>query len=467
MGAYHTDYKMLSPKHGAKMLGIDFHTAQTMVCKLFAASVLFFACLCFSPFVYAQSAAISGPISSQDIYENPDDHQLNLNYAKQEIKRGEMLNAASALERMLYANPNWHSARLLYAAVLYRLDDPKAAMRELSLLENRNLNEQQIKTYERYLVDFEKPLPPRSTAGSGNVYAPHDGIKASLNIGFRADNNAGNALTDEGFGFSNQGDVSLHAQGRVAVSTAITETHKAAAYASLSGQIRRHETFFQADYDVIDLQGGVRVKPGETGLMSLGLDARQININGEKYLRQIGPRLSVNQKISETLKASVNLSVYHQDYDVLPNAALEDERDGYRTRFQLALQKQLKPSEKLTVAVGYDTKTAEIGAFAYEGPQALLGFEKTLDKGPYLKTNLQLRVLDYRDSLDPNIDERKDTRFSARQALGIPLNASSWSSSSVKTAAVELGFNYNNRASNVDSNDYKNFGVDVKLKLNF
>ena len=454
------------------MFSIRFSTRKTEFCSFIATLFIVLTALLWAPSIYAQSDiyAQSGGttrlLSSQEVYENPDDHQLNLRYAKQEIKRGEMLNAASALERMLYANPNWHSARLLYAAVLYRLDDPKAAMRELSLLENRNLNTQQVETYERYLVDFEKPLPPRSTATSGGIYAPHDAVKGSLNIGFRADNNAGNALTDVGFGFDNQGDVSLQVQGRVDLSTDITETHKVAAYAAIGGQIRRHQTFSQADYDVIDLQGGLRAKPGKSGLISLGLDARQINISGEKYLQQIGPRVNLNQKISEDLKASASVSVYHQNYDVLRAATLEDERDGYRTRFQIGLQKQLKPSEKLTISVGYDTKTAEIGAFAYQGPQALLGFEKSLDEGVYAKTQLQLRRLDYRDSLVGNIDERIDTRFAARQSLSVPLKAIT-GSSTVKAAAIELGLNYNKRASNVDANDYENFGMDVKLKLNF
>lgn len=72
-----------------------------------------------------------------------------------------MLNAASALERMLYANPNWHSSRLLYAALLYRLDDSKAAFRKLPPLKGRELNDHQKETYQRYLTEFEKPLPEK------------------------------------------------------------------------------------------------------------------------------------------------------------------------------------------------------------------------------------------------------------------------------------------------------------------
>ena len=203
---------------------------------------------------YDQASESYGLISSQDVYDNPDDHQLNLEYAKQEIQRGEMLNAASALERMLYGNPDWHSARLLYAAVLYRLDDVKAANRELSLLEGRNLNPQQIETLERYETQFETPLPPRSTTLGNTAYAPHDAIKGSLDIGLRGDDNAGNALTDEGFGFDNEGDISVNVQGRLAVSEEITDTNRLAGYIVAGGQVRRHREFSQADYDVIDLQ---------------------------------------------------------------------------------------------------------------------------------------------------------------------------------------------------------------------
>ena len=102
-----------------------------------------------------QETARTVTVSEQDIYQNPDDNELNLQYAKEQIRLGEMLNAGAALERMLYSNPNWHSARLLYAAVLYRLDDQKAALRELSLLEKKELNAQQLETLTRYKQDFQ------------------------------------------------------------------------------------------------------------------------------------------------------------------------------------------------------------------------------------------------------------------------------------------------------------------------
>ena len=448
------------------MTCVDYSTKKIGFSIFIAVLAWCLAALSFTSTAYAQTNGSNRFISSQEVYENPDDHQLNLDYAKQEIQRGEMLNAASALERMLYGNPDWHSARLLYAAVLYRLDDPKAAMRELSLLKGRNLDEQQILTLERYQTQFQTPLPPLSTSFAKNTYAPHDAVKASIDIGLRGDDNAGNALTDEGFGFDDQGDLSLQVQGRLAFSTEITETNRVAGYAVAGGQIRRHQEFSQADYDVIDLQAGIRAKPGKRGSISLGIDARQVNISSEKYLQQIGPRLSFNQSIGKNTKASVSLSAYYQDYDVLSIAPLENERDGYRTRFQVGLQKHFKPTQKLTAVLGYDTKTADIGAFAYRGPQASLGFENRFKNGIYSKSQIQIRRLDYNDSFSAEVDEREDTRVAIRQAIGLPLKSLA-GSSTYKTAAVEFGVNYNERGSNIDSNDYDNLGVDVKLKLSF
>lgn len=416
-----------------------------------------------APSAYAQTSNSNRVITSQDIYENPDDHQLNLNYAKQEIQIGELLNSASALERMLYANPNWHSARLLYAAVLYRLDDPKAALRELSLLEGREMNNSQIETYERYLAEFQTPLPARTETELDAIYTPHDAVKATFSLGLRGDDNAGNALTDEGFGFDDrQGDVSLNLRGRVALTGELTDAKRIAPYAIIGGQIRRHETFSQADYDLIDVQVGFRGKPSAKNKLSVGIDARQIDISGEKYLEQIGPRISIIQDISSKTKARASVSYYHQDYHVLRNAPLEDERDGFRTRLQLGFQSQLKPTQKATLVFGYDIKTADIDAFAYDGPQALFAFENKFKNKIYSRTQAQIRFLNYDGSLDPEIDERDDTRIAIRQAIGVPINVPIG-----KTAAIEFGVNYNKRASNIDSNDFDNLGADVQLKINF
>lgn len=76
-------------------------------------------------------------ITFEEIYNNPSDENLNLLYARQRAEAGDLLRAAGTLERLLYTEPDWDSARLNYALILHQLDDKQAATRELDILEDR------------------------------------------------------------------------------------------------------------------------------------------------------------------------------------------------------------------------------------------------------------------------------------------------------------------------------------------
>ena len=441
--------------------------------KLIMAGLLFLSFILVIPLSHAQTADAGPEITEQEVYDNPSDQELNLNYAIQEIRRGEMLNAAAALERMLYSNPDWHSARLLYSAVLYRLDDSKSALRELSLLKNIELNADQASTYRRYLAEFKTPLPDLTASSDPKperkspIRQKYDPFSATVTLGVRADDNAGNFLSDEGFGFeNNRGDVSVFAGGRLRFNTPISADKKVVAHASIEGNLRRHETFSETDYDVVSSRIGISVKPSGKGQLSFNIDARQFNISGEKYLEQIGPLVTFQQRISQKSRAQVTVSAYDQNYSPLRNAPLEDERDGFKTRFQFGVTTALKSSQRLSWAVGFDTKDAEIGAFSYDGPRALFSFTQKIKNNAYLRTQFQARKLNYKGSLNPIVDEREETRIFARQAIGVPLNKLV-KNKDLKNIDIELGVNYNERFSNIDANDFDNLAADLKLKFNF
>lgn len=101
--------------------------------------------------VSAVATEYTGPnITFEQVYANPDDQSLNLDYARQQAARGDYLTAATSLERMLYSQPNWDSARLFYALCLYHLDDLQAATRELNILQLRPLSPNQRSLLNSY-----------------------------------------------------------------------------------------------------------------------------------------------------------------------------------------------------------------------------------------------------------------------------------------------------------------------------
>ena len=329
------------------MTGIRFLKLDQL--PRFSATVLVSICfyiafIVLSPKAYAQSLEttrnFSSNITAQEVYENPDDHALNLEFAKQQVRKGEMLTAAAALERMLYANPNWHSARLFYAHILYRLDDQKAALRELDLLKRQNLNDYQKETMERYKVKFQTP-PGRlysttpsgdnggetisaqyksaytRTSGPGSVHDVNDPIKAQLFVGGALDNNAGNKLTEALFGFNDLGDVSSVFGGRVKATKQLSEKNDLVLRAELSGQLQAHQTFREADYSVVDARLGVSFESDAASRVYIDSKLRRLNVSGESYLTQFGPQVTVTQQHTPTRRSSVSFSGEYQDYEPL------------------------------------------------------------------------------------------------------------------------------------------------------
>jgi hypothetical protein len=76
-------------------------------------------------------------INYPDVLKDPDNIVLNFKYAQQQIRDNNVLGAAATLERILIIDPSIHKVRLLYAVVLFRLDNLIEAKRELTALIGR------------------------------------------------------------------------------------------------------------------------------------------------------------------------------------------------------------------------------------------------------------------------------------------------------------------------------------------
>jgi len=69
-------------------------------------------------------------VTFADVLANPDDTALNVCYARAQIAGGEVRGAVATLERVLLIAPEAINVRLLYAIVLFRLDNVDEAERE-------------------------------------------------------------------------------------------------------------------------------------------------------------------------------------------------------------------------------------------------------------------------------------------------------------------------------------------------
>ena len=94
-------------------------------------------------------------VTYDDLLAHPDDIALNFAYAQIQINRGDLHGAAATLERIILINPELPRVRLLYAIVLYRLDNLDEAERELRTVRTYEMPASLRAELDRYLTQIE------------------------------------------------------------------------------------------------------------------------------------------------------------------------------------------------------------------------------------------------------------------------------------------------------------------------
>ncbi|MEO0959231.1 MAG: hypothetical protein AAFY66_12340, partial [Pseudomonadota bacterium] len=82
------------------------------------------------------------------ILQDPDNLDLTVAYARQEIDAGNLPGASAALERLLILYPAENTVRLLYAVTLFRLDQVAEAEREFAAVDPGQLSGEDLRVFE-------------------------------------------------------------------------------------------------------------------------------------------------------------------------------------------------------------------------------------------------------------------------------------------------------------------------------
>ncbi|NMM45152.1 tetratricopeptide repeat protein [Rhodospirillaceae bacterium KN72] len=113
-------------------------------------------------------------VTYADILTNPDDVQLNICYALYQVNvTGDVRGAAATLERVLLIAPDAANVRLLYAMVLFRLDNMDEAEGEFRTVSRLQLDEETRAFVDDYLDRIEKrrrKLKQSATISVGSYY---------------------------------------------------------------------------------------------------------------------------------------------------------------------------------------------------------------------------------------------------------------------------------------------------------
>jgi len=410
---------------------------------------------------FADSPPVASDPDFGKVLTAPDDVDFNLAYARERASAGDLVGAAAALERLLLNRPNWHAARLFYAAVLIRLDDLQAARRELALLKDVKLSAAQAAEVAKYTRQAERRDTATRLSGQASIGVAYDSnavgsLANAVNLG------AGIPIDDDG--------LSLTAAANLRGATRLGSNSEV--FASLGGLTKTDISGPDQRYVRGDAQLGVGFAGGGVGVRVAAL-ARDVSIFGAHYEFDYGARLELTRRLGTRTALNATLEVVDQDYDE-PGTALAglgDGRDGMRIDGSIGISTRLTARQTLSFEVGYDDKDADYRPFAYNGPHASAAYAALLGRGGYASLSAQVRRYNYRaaDLLVSPV-RRRDTRSFFRAALGAPLSAFSASgvtSDFRERLLLEGAINYTRRDARLPYLDYDSFGAETRLIYRF
>ncbi len=408
-------------------------------------------------------------VSAQDfeaVLAAPDDVELNLAFAREQARQGNLSVAASTLERLLINEPNRHSVRLFYAVVLYRLGDLQNARAQLDQLETAPLTPQQRAEASAYSGRVDDGLATSSFSGS-------------LGVGVVYEDNASGAYFTQ-FDFfgappeesGTSSEVALSLEGR----TNIGSSRMWEAFARTRLVDRSNFDGAGVDFQRGDLEVGL-TRTTRLTEMNMAVIARQVRLEGEPNLTEFGGRADFGWRYTNALTVRGHVEAVDQDFEEplidFLSFVLGGDRDGTRFNIGASVNNRFTARSSFDLGVDYEAKDADYAPFGYSGPRVWGAFDHRFDKGVYVTASGSIRWVEY-DEEDPFFlgvgITREDTRANARIAVGAPLSAFTAAGTTGdyrEDVVLEGALTYGSRDSTSPIADFDGWGADLRLVWRF
>ena len=395
----------------------------------------------------------------------PDDEGLNLSFAREQARIGNLAVAASALERILIIEPNRHSVRLFHAVVLYRLGDLQGARDELRRLESVQLTPLQRAEAESYSRRIEQSLATQSFSGSLSAGVAYEDDAAGAY--FTAFDFLGAPAPEEGV----SSEISLSLEGRADIgSSQVWQVYGTGLLYDHSAQSGAAIDFQRAGLE-LGLTRTTRLSKSRLGAL-----VRHVRLMGEPQLTEAGARGDTRWRVTNATTLSLRGEAVSQDYDEPGIDALSGilggDRDGQRYSAGVGVSHRFTSRTTVDLGLDYEDKSAGYGPFGYAGPRLGVSLDQRFDKGVYLFAAASARWIQYdeADAVFLGGATRDDIRTYARVALGAPLSAFTARGATGdirENVTLEGTVNYSRRDSSPPLADFDGWGAELRLVWRF
>lgn len=424
----------------------------------------FWACALLSMALVAPAAAQD--VSYDEILANPDDAKLNYLYAQQQMIKGDAEQAATALERVLLLRPNWDTARLFYAAVLYRMDDMLGSKRELQLLLDRPLNPAQEREVKKYLA--------LTTAR-----AKLTRLTARISGGFKVDSNpdlttsSSNDLNGNVLDTDSRVDGAFMAASRIRLEHTIPNGTGSFGFVELYSNLNEQFSVSEADSINARLRAGASLFHDDLQITPYAVGAL-LALQGDLYRSEYGGGIASRYVIDPQLSVFGGIEGIYQEYKVVSEDSVGSARNGWLSEASGGFTYRSSEKNRMTARIKGYLKDAQNDSYSYDAIEVMVRDVLLLGRGQYLSGTASYRWTNY-DQPDPTYSTtvtRKDRIFKARIAYGLPLGTFfEWikvpTGEAISDVNFQVGVNYLNWESNIPNFDANSVSADVLFTKNF
>ncbi|MBI4370894.1 MAG: tetratricopeptide repeat protein [Elusimicrobia bacterium] len=390
-------------------------------------------------------------VAFEQILADPDNVELNLRFARQEATAGNLRAALAALDRVLAVAPQRQDARLLRAALLFRLGSFQDADQELDVL------------------SAAAPAPEiRERLAAFKRLVRRGGQHARLSVlvgaGFEYYSNR-NAAPASGQSLLFDAPIPLQSGSQRRDDTAAVLLARVDAERDLADDPRRRLfgslAYYRAEQtllDALDLQdyalnGGIAFK-SELLDVTPSLTFEHLLLAQSTYLRARGAALRVDRRFPGGLGLYVEGRDRYQDFSATSAIPTAARRNGVQIDGALGAEYALTPRLKAGLAYVHTIKRASFRAESFNRDGANLHHSWLIGRGMFLSSDLAVNWDSY-EGHDPFISasRRRDNTWRARATFGTTLG---FLASSLRDFAWTFTYEYFQDVSSLLNYSYTN-----------
>jgi hypothetical protein len=358
-------------------------------------------------------------VTYEDVLANPDDIDINFAYAQIQIGRGDVRSAGATLERILLVNPDLPRVRLLYAIVLYRLDNIDEAERELRAVRLLEMPPSLRAELDRYLEQIA--LRRKRTR-----------YTATALLGFHYDWNS-NSAARSGVNLISDLPGNLDGHSRRKQDQVITGITRLEATHDLGYQARHRLTggltYYrgeQVHLSELDVQAASAEIGGVYDASPVSiiptLYGRRIMLANQFYSYNQGLNLRAEHQLTGETQLFAFGEGERQKYRSIGESATAPDKTGPQFTLGGGVNYTLNPEMRVGLEVSSIRKFAARNYQSYDGEAVTLSHTWFLGDGMFLLSSLKGEIDRYEES-DPSVSSmtRRDRIGKARLTFGLPV----------------------------------------------